>query len=1477
MIYNRKRGMSMPTICKIRFTNVVYEGGNKRYTDEIFHFHGENSAIVLENGGGKTVFIQTALQAILPHASLANRKIKDTLTFDDGPAHIAIEWIKNDRPRIYALTAVTIFPQQNAIDSYRYVYEYGPNDPHRIEKLPFTHEISNRQKRISSHAEMKEYYTMMSQKAMTAQTFPTITSYTEYIEKNFQIISDEWKSISTINSAEGDVEKFFEACPTEKALYEKLLIPTVEQSIAAFEKNQFVDIFEDRRDKFRVFKQLTKHLKEYELIQKQLSSYVHVVASLHEHQQKYECEKKLGKKYFVLLQQFIKDNEQKLLQLDHQEHQLETTRKQLQLKQKSYKIAVIEKKLQTLTDQHDELANKTTALQSTIDEKQLYLANVKYSREQHLFSQYEQQLAHYEEELQKINEQLSTTDLLEQLDDIKAKIRGNHLTEKENYDKQLREVQLLKKQHEHLLHEQSQKLKELETKLEKYNEKITSCKTKIQLFTQQSEEMADDLFDDDVQRQQPLMELRTFWSQKAQQVDDQNVRLQNEENELVIQKQQYEQQMANLSATLLELKEKETTVKESMKLIEQLEQKLRHELMQYLPRVTEVTKLYAKEASLTDQLSQLLEKKQRLYADKLHEERLAFRHIDDYGQQQSFFADPYIAKKLPLWSQQFHYLESAIDYAMNDEQLQVDTSLLAVTLITTDEEQEKLVQKIAAAATYLTYPIQIWSLSQVIAISKGELQPTTNLLEPELWQQLRDVDTFQAWQQQAQQQAEESKQQRQAVDDERIRLSQLSERLQRFYAQYPFTYFQQLQDDLKNIQLKTYEANNELNVAQQFIRTADDKLRNMRTTIENNKELQKYYNEKVKKVLELEKKLHDIQQLQLQQSLEETKQQTLLGELKQFQQQYDDTNEQLSDVKERIHSIHQHYNVLVAKRGLYEKVKDIVPIFTDLHYDVLEKQYTMIDAKINGIVTNRTSTEQLIQQQTQQMTHCKQQMEQLVEEYNQINVQLLLPVDYEQLIKHLPTLIRTLKEDLFELSKQYEQVKAGKNRQEGILQLKLNEVEKPLNFTEPLETVKYQLEEEQKRLQLQQEQLSIAKESIAKQREKLQQTEQNMRIADAKYSFLAPDIALATLTIEEENDFSYRQNQFIDVCMKNLEEQAERVQRQLKVASESKEQCIQFCQQQVSEVRLRNTITDGIKSKNTYDEIVKHQQEMEKTIHMSRKYKEKDIKEHDEDLVQFIQRIHVHLRKVVEELKQIPKKTKVHVDGDDVLIYRFTIPEWSDEEGLAQIRARIDWIMEQLEQIEKRTADEQESEQKVRKQLEEWLSTVQLLRYITQNKEWHIACRKVMNNNRIAKDYKPWSRSNAWSGGEKWSKNMALFLGLLNYVAEKRQFISSKQKSRTVILDNPFGKASSDHVLSPVFFIAKQLGFQIIALTAHVEGKFLHDYFPIVYSCRLRSAVGTDKLLMETKKTIHQALFQDHDEAAGEVIQMEQLQLFGEE
>ncbi len=84
---------------------------------------------------------------------------------------------------------------------------------------------------------------------------------------------------------------------------------------------------------------------------------------------------------------------------------------------------------------------------------------------------------------------------------------------------------------------------------------------------------------------------------------------------------------------------------------------------------------------------------------------------------------------------------------------------------------------------------------------------------------------------------------------------------------------------------------------------------------------------------------------------------------------------------------------------------------------------------------------------------------------------------------------------------------------------------------------------------------------------------------------------------------------------------------------------------------------------------------------------------------------------------------------------------------------------------------------KVKKAIETWLQSKQLLTNIMGGKEIKVKCRKVTNDGKVSSMYYAWESSNQWSGGgEKWSKNMALFLGILNYVAEKKQHILPKQK-----------------------------------------------------------------------------------------------------
>ena len=56
---------------------------------------------------------------------------------ENNSAHIAIEWIISERPRRYALTAVTLFMNKGSVDSLKYAYEYEEDDDETIEKLPF--------------------------------------------------------------------------------------------------------------------------------------------------------------------------------------------------------------------------------------------------------------------------------------------------------------------------------------------------------------------------------------------------------------------------------------------------------------------------------------------------------------------------------------------------------------------------------------------------------------------------------------------------------------------------------------------------------------------------------------------------------------------------------------------------------------------------------------------------------------------------------------------------------------------------------------------------------------------------------------------------------------------------------------------------------------------------------------------------------------------------------------------------------------------------------------------------------------------------------------------------------------------------------------------------------------------------------------------------------------------------------------------
>ena len=328
----------MPAISKIRFTNVVYEDGNKRYNDELFHFDGHNGAILLENGGGKTVFIQSAIQAILPHAELAGRKMKDTLSLENGPAHIAIEWILSERPRRYVVTCVSLFLTATGIDSYRYVYDYPELDADAIDRIPFVKESAGNL-RAADKGEIHDYYHLMTSKRMNAKLPASMKEYKKVLENDYHIIASEWDRIAKINSSEGGVESFFDECKTTSQLFDRLLIPTVEDAMAGYEQGEFANNFEMHRDSFKKYKELKEKIEENKKILVELDQYVLHFANMDTKQMAYADAQAETKAYWLLVNEQKNEETAKLSQLHGQMSACEQQLQVLTQKKESLHIA----------------------------------------------------------------------------------------------------------------------------------------------------------------------------------------------------------------------------------------------------------------------------------------------------------------------------------------------------------------------------------------------------------------------------------------------------------------------------------------------------------------------------------------------------------------------------------------------------------------------------------------------------------------------------------------------------------------------------------------------------------------------------------------------------------------------------------------------------------------------------------------------------------------------------------------------------------------------------------------------------------------------------------------------------------------------------------------------------------------------------------------------------------------------------------
>lgn len=1470
----------MPAISKIRLTNVVYEHGLKRYHDELFLFDGVNGAIVLENGGGKSVFIQTVLQAIIPHTDVGERKVKDTLVLDEGPAHIAIEWLLNERPRRYVVTAVTLYKKMNELQSLRYVYEYGENDSHSIERIPFVRG-EGKTKRPSSRGEMADYYSYMAGQSRNAKTFPdSIKSFREYIEKEFHIIADEWESIARINGAEGDVEAFFENCKKTNELIDRLLIPTVEQA-SRFKKNTFADMFENHQEQFKKYKVLKEKIEENKALSSELALYVEQFQKVDEKEKQYAQVRRKAKSYQIYLTEELENIAENLGQLEEALMEWREQKECLEMKKDSLTIHQERNKLKELKETERRIQVRLNELEDALRQCKHEKYSLLYAQAREEILKEQGNIEFCKRELEKSERQDEVEDLILELEQVNGQIHYLFLALKEQLEKQIKDVEMefhqLGKEKQSLLKEKDH----VEESLKEWQERKTKAEAHNEQITKQIKTLKSQLVAHENESVEELLEL---WMKERQKLDEEKIATEKKLKSLGPQIQKEKERKQHILHQLMDKHSMLSKLLEQKKQMDEKHQKILKLLAETLPQWSYMENVYSRQSSISNQLEERITQWQRKKENLLEEERRAKRFVDDYGEQNQFFADPYIEKQILKWNQ-FDYLITGIEYLQSiEEDGAFNTSqypFWALTLITTEKEKEDLLEKLKGIQHKLTYPIFVLSSIEAMKIVKGEAR-YEEVVEPAIWQMNQYPKGFAEWKTQIIEEADRKEFERKEAEKALQIWEKTQEQFRAFLAENPQERFLEME---RMIQECSHEIQN--------LKEQDQQLKN---TIE---ELEKEFNTKQSALRMIERKLQDLEdrlipkamdyiklvkeQKYLKHQLASAEQeiQKIDGQLAQLVRKLQMQERDLETKRDAISRLKLSVDYEIEKNDLYKTVKYFRIVQTNVNMEALKLQRQHLNDKINQIQVSRSEWLKSMENSKKRIEDLEKQQHRFKIEYKQLDENYPFPIHGEEKIEQLFLQSKELERELEDVTALRNQANTEKEVQASrvdqlIFQFNKKFPQKEVfEFADALTKVEEQLEEEEKELQKRFHYLMQQQRQLEKEQKISLGLKQQLEKYELVHRLDDPNLKRLDLSEEEKQQFPYQREAIIFQMIRELEEKQKATAEEWSRLNHAKNEFKKFCHQ-LTDPKLRKVATEGIDMKSSFEEIFSYQQQLEETIIRTNQIAEVAIKDYDEEQQQFIHHIHTHLRNVRNDLQDIQNKTKVKVGDKWKTIYEIQVPDWDEEEGKTKIRGYLDWILSQIEKESFLNEHGQKDAAKVRQFLEKTLQTVPLLREVIGNQSMKVKCRKVESDQHISNTYYTWEQSNQWSGGEKWSKNMALFLGVLNFIAEKSQPKQSNAKRhRTVILDNPFGKASSDHVLSPVFFIAEQLGFQIIALTAHAEGKFLSDYFPIIYSCKLRHLEGGANQVVTKEKQVQRAYLRDYaPESLERLGEKEQLSLF---
>lgn len=1424
----------MPKINRIRIANVPYD--RKFIADEMIDlYQGENLLINLANGSGKSVLTQMIMQPILPTVKLHQRKIESYLTSKE-PTFVMIEWIlDNTMIPTYFLTGIvmnkTVTEDNNTrVKYFTFINQYTTSNPFDIKNIDFISKEQGIMKYKSYDYCLKSLKEQLGTKS-EIQVFSRddMSSYKEKLAE-YGIFKEEWKILASINENEGGVDEIFTKCKDSDKLIDEWILKTVSTNLDTGEKLQemFTSLISDIMENESDIKQKEELLN----FKTQADEYISELSELLKNMDQEASSKQELEDIYLKLHKIEFDQQNEIQKLKSEIENLEEEEKQINYEELSEEYYKAESNLQAASEVLENKQEAGEKEQQKLDEAKLKTRLLEAAR---IFTELNNTKGEQEAvfiEKRKLENKNQSKDL----ENVEYSLKQAYKKQKEFSEVKRTDLKNILEEISKKQEGQKEELKNILAKREEQIKNQTEIKTKMDLFKKQEENVLKQLnltlnrnILEEIDEKEKNQILASY-DKQMEQIENLNAKLETKINEATSLMQENKTKYQKLNENTILLNEKLVGKEFAFENYQTKENELKSVLKKL---AIEEEKLWDRDTNLIDvnrrkehirkrkeeTTYELNQKQEMLYnlqnggihiqsklGKILENQKIDYETGEEYLKEQSNEYQEKLLSKNPMLP--YCYIVQKKDYE-KIENLVLNENLTRLAPIITYEDIEQDFNP-------KNYMIEIAGKVKFVCLyNKSSFDDEEkNKFEENLIKEIEDL-----------------KQKNEKLENDLFDLEKSFKIIEEF--QFDKNYHSNLVEEIKNLTEQIENSKIEQKNIEDENEKLNEEISNLKLEIANNKIKMTDCEQSKQKFLDfLEENQKYMQNLAKYEECKklieelEKKQETLNTKIKEME-------EEITNKKEEIKRLNTYIDDITLK---YNKIPEIKEA------EVLEKSIEELEKMYHELTTKFVSDKEEVEKRLTRLS------EEIVKKSNYIDKNFKdLKGNFEQIIYNEE------EEDMAkeELTKQEKNLEFAKQElQKAVLQentmkeRKNNTISnlRKIGKEEPCPGYLIKGKYEERR--------TLNKQNIQKQQEKMESISKEIDIISKKKNSLIRAIDIPKMRNVELENFDYHKiatKEKINAYLK-LQDQNKSAQNKLnnhytdiKNKNEGINQVINNFLNNMNPYQEGKQFADYYFVYERVNECLETMVKILDQIETTLKHVEDDknnIKHHA-----FLQGKNIYL-----EMKKISNEANVKMPGKlrKIPLLEIELPKEIDAFAESRINDYIEECIKNLRE-ECKTAENRQA--LIDKRIKEWLSDRELLNKIINSETIEVKLYKIdiSENNSGLRKWKEVIIDN--SGGEKFISCLILVIALIQYsrskIFEKVGNDKSIDTTKIFLIDNPFGKMSSTHLLKGLTTILEKFNVQAICLS-DLSQSSITNQFNVIYQMSLKTGKYTDKSYLTT-------------------------------